>query len=269
MPTRAPVRCPSCKRLHSGTGRCPSCRKIAETARYAQRGTTTQRGLGWTHQRAVAELLTDNPPCHWCGAPATTGDHANPRSRGGVALSVEDYVPACASCNYSRGNSNAPRGHRLRRTSTTRRVTLIAGPPCSGKTTYARTHAAPDDTVADLDIIAMQLGSPRQWHHEDETRHEAEGFMRARMAAIARMATGTAWVIRCVPESQRRTSLAHAIGATRVLVLLPPTPTLVARARQRPQRAHTLRAIHAWLERYRSCQLDELIDTFDLGEDRR
>jgi 5-methylcytosine-specific restriction endonuclease McrA len=49
--------------------------------------------------------------CVWCGAAATTVDHYPvPRALGGPAT-LENLVPACTRCNYSRG---AALGNRLR-----------------------------------------------------------------------------------------------------------------------------------------------------------
>ena len=62
MPTRPLSRCPTCKRLHPGTGRCPACR-----------GTTTERGYGIVHQRRAARLRAESEqtdaPCCLCGEP--------------------------------------------------------------------------------------------------------------------------------------------------------------------------------------------------------
>jgi len=45
--------------------RCPACASVRE----AQRGTTTQRGYGWTHQKARARLLPQSygQLCPRCG----------------------------------------------------------------------------------------------------------------------------------------------------------------------------------------------------------
>jgi hypothetical protein len=40
---------------------------------------------------------------------------------------------------------------------TAAQVTVLIGPPAAGKSTYARTHAQPDDIVIDLDAIARAL----------------------------------------------------------------------------------------------------------------
>ena len=55
---------------------------------------------GPAYKRARAALLAGNPPCWWCGRPATTADHEPPLHRSpGPHLNL---VPACAKCNYGR-----------------------------------------------------------------------------------------------------------------------------------------------------------------------
>ena len=70
--------------------------------------TTTERGLGWQHQKQRARLLralVDGTPCAHCGQPmyhtqALQADHTVPRSLGGK---VADRL-LHAWCNMSRGN---------------------------------------------------------------------------------------------------------------------------------------------------------------------
>ncbi|MGB0972846.1 MAG: hypothetical protein ACPGVG_18090 [Mycobacterium sp.] len=67
--------------------------------RPARKATTTEKGLGWPHQQAVARLmrkLADGTLCWWCGLPmfldkqrnwdrkALAGDHTVPRVAGGT-----------------------------------------------------------------------------------------------------------------------------------------------------------------------------------------
>ena len=63
-------------------------------------GSSSHRGYGAAYRRARAALLAGGPPCHWCGAPATTADHEPPiQVAGRPHLNL---VPACAPCNYGR-----------------------------------------------------------------------------------------------------------------------------------------------------------------------
>lgn len=94
MPTSPPRPCTTCHTLcRTRTGRCAACEQAWQhrrnTAR-AARGRYTA-----TYQRNRRALLATNPPCHWCGNPATTADHIdgdNPHA----------LVPACLTCNSRR-----------------------------------------------------------------------------------------------------------------------------------------------------------------------
>ncbi|WP_336793000.1 hypothetical protein [Gordonia malaquae] len=79
--------------------------------------TTTEKGLGWTHQQQTAALKadhTDGEPCWWCGQPmfldparnwdrkSLSGDHSVPRAAGG---SVTDRL-LHGTCNSERGDGS-------------------------------------------------------------------------------------------------------------------------------------------------------------------
>ncbi|WP_433520126.1 HNH endonuclease (plasmid) [Nonomuraea sp. CA-143628] len=110
MPSRE---CLDCRRLHSGTGpRCRACAGQRQQQRDQQRGTTTERGLGWDHQQAREQILADATVCAECRQPPTpdnplTGGHVLSRARGGTN-DLSNYQPECARCNYSKG---ATTGH--------------------------------------------------------------------------------------------------------------------------------------------------------------
>lgn len=58
------------------------------------------------YQQARAALLANRPPCHWCGAEATTADHEPPIEI--VGYNHLQLVPACARCNYGRRQARKP-----------------------------------------------------------------------------------------------------------------------------------------------------------------
>jgi 5-methylcytosine-specific restriction endonuclease McrA len=70
--------------------------------------TTTERGLGWSHQKRRATLLrqlVDGTPCGHCHQPmfktqALDADHSVPRSLGGTQADRLLHM----SCNRSRGD---------------------------------------------------------------------------------------------------------------------------------------------------------------------
>jgi hypothetical protein len=84
--------------------RCLTCTAVRQRARDAQRGTTTERGLGWDHQRQRDQQVTEVPYCERCGHTGSirnplTGEHTTPRAHGGTDVDMT----LCRSCNSSRG----------------------------------------------------------------------------------------------------------------------------------------------------------------------
>lgn len=97
MPPRT---CLTCGALtdRGGTSRCARCRATRQRARDARRGTPNQRGYTAAYRRARAQLLANEPRCHWCPAPATQADHYPPL---GTGLPTITLLPSCAACNAS------------------------------------------------------------------------------------------------------------------------------------------------------------------------
>jgi len=139
-----------------------------------------------------------------------------------------------------------------------RHVILVTGPPCSGKTTWAHHRAQPGDLVVDADTIARRLGSPDPWLPTQPWRDTAQAVMWQQMALVAAMTTGTAYIIRSAPDPAERTRLATWLRAEQVVVLLPPAPVLLSRARTRPRPYRTIQAIRHWHTRYRPAPGDHL-----------
>ena len=105
-------------------------------------GQTTADGYGADHQRARALVLALDPPCVYCGAPATHADHAPPLDLAAQLLGISRrqaaqlyttdgtgpyrLVPACARCNLREGARYAQQKRRAQRSAT---VTITSLPP--------------------------------------------------------------------------------------------------------------------------------------------
>lgn len=140
-----------------------------------------------------------------------------------------------------------------------RRVVLVCGPPCSGKSTLVARVRAAGDVVADFDEVARGLGSSGKWMHSHAIGDAAERAMEHLVDDVAGMESGRAWVIRCAPEAETREALATRLRANQVIVLLPPLGVLMNRARQRPLAVETRRAVLRWMDRYTPRDGDELV----------
>lgn len=119
-------------------------------------------------------------------------------------------------------------------------LTVVTGPPCSGKSTHVLLHARPGDIIIDLDLIAQALGSDRSHGHADQITRVA---MTAREAAIRAVLTlhrggARAWIVDCDPSSARREQY-HRAGA-RWVRLTASRAELHRRAADRPAEWHQM-----------------------------
>lgn len=123
-------------------------------------------------------------------------------------------------------------------------ITVVTGPPCSGKSTLVRDRAHPDDVVLDFDAIAQAIGA--------KTAHASAGSQREvahvmRHAAIARVLEGIdapAWIIHTWPSAEQL-ALYAAAGAE-LIELDPGLDVALARAEADNRPPGTFQAIASW-----------------------
>lgn len=124
-------------------------------------------------------------------------------------------------------------------------ITVITGPPCSGKTTYARQHAKPGDIIIDFDLIAQALGSPDPHDHDPRLR---EITAAAWSAAVDRLTTGypamRAWVIDSRPTRMRQ--FAYQRARAKIISLTAPAEELHQRATADGRNDDAHRRITEW-----------------------
>ncbi len=88
----------------------------------------------------------------------------------------------------------------------TRHVTLVCGPPCAGKSTWVREHAARTDLVVCFDLLARAAGSRGEHRHSHAHRAQAGTAFRRACAELASR-DRIAWVLRCAPGAAERAQL--------------------------------------------------------------
>jgi hypothetical protein len=127
-------------------------------------------------------------------------------------------------------------------------LTVVMGPPCSGKTTWVREHAQPGDIVIDYDVLAVAFTGPGG-HTHDHTPHVAAVTIAARKAAteaaLRLAASVDVYLVHSNPTKARRAEY-HRHGAK--MVTLDPGRDVV-RARAKAERtARTYTVIDEWYQ---------------------
>lgn len=86
-------------------------------------------------------------------------------------------------------------------------LTIVCGPPCSGKTTYVEQHAGAKDLVIDFDTIARNI-DPNYFHWRDNSNATLwRRTLRTRnelLGSLSRLASGKAWFIVSAPTQTER-----------------------------------------------------------------
>lgn len=226
MPSKPGRNCtrPGCAGIVRG-GVCSGCggqRAARNRAYNAQRGSSSQQGYGANWRRLRAMHLAQEPLCRHCGrqgivTPASEVDHIVPRSNGG-SDKYENLQALCKSC-HSRKTYREMAGNRQYEPSTIP-VTIVAGPPGSGKTTYVQQRARWGDLVIDVDALYAAL-SGLPWY--EKPLDLLPFVLDARDAVIARLArqsdVGRAWIITGEPDTDKLDELREALEATELIVL--------------------------------------------------
>lgn len=231
--------------------------RLRTGAQHAARQTRAQWAWVYNDPQWAAlrdQVLSEEPLCRaQCGRPPTVVDHIRPH-RGDERLAFDraNLQALCKPCHDSKTARETGFAGGGRKALGKATITLVCGPPCSGKTTWVREHAQPGDLIVDWDAIAQALGSPHPWQHPAAlTPFIAE----ARDAVIARLDRThdltAAWLIATAPRHADRQRLApHA----HVTLLATPEEECLRRARRDARPAGTMDAIEAWWRTYRADQ---------------
>lgn len=235
-------------------------------------GTTT-----WARLRAAK--LSASPlcePCEWRGVkrPAKAVDHIISIASGGPAFPELDQLRSmCWPCHSIKTNAldraggkgvafkgcgvdglpldgdHPFRGHE------THAVTLVCGPPGSGKTSHVSGHRKPGDLVLDLDAIMAALCGDALYQAPVDILPFA---LKARDAVIERLrgkhSLRHAWIIAGGATRRERTEITRSLDA-RTVMLDTPAEVCVARINADPrrppsERAKQIAAVAQWWLRF-------------------
>ena len=220
-------------------------------------GQVTRNNHGRIQGRAGVELrkrrLAMEPLCRMCAdegrvTEATTPDHITPLAMGG--LDVDSNIQClCDDCHAFKTATEdyAAVNHPDWLEPSAIPLTIVSGPPCSGKTTYIKERAKPSDIVIDLDGIMMRLApNYRHWSGalDKSLFNKAVRARNAMLGSLKDKREGQAWFIVSAPTKAERDWWQGKLGGEAVL-LHPGTDECKRRAVERGT-PNAIKGVEAW-----------------------
>jgi len=139
-------------------------------------------------------------------------------------------------------------------------ITIVCGPPGSGKTTYVQQHCRPGDLVLDLDTIWQALTGMDLYQKPDSI---APFVYEARDAILRRLDrphdVKRVWIIKAAPKAQDREALCSRFNA-QALVLLTSESECSRRIADRQDKGKWQRIIREWWAEYEPRAADTITD---------
>lgn len=205
--------------------------------------------------------LRNEPLCRMCRAEgrvtvATVPDHIVPLALGGE--DVDDNCQSLCADHHAEktaleGNTFAASNHPDWLQPSAIPLTIVSGPPCSGKTTYVNDHAEQFDTIICLDMILAGL-RPGYEHWtgtlDPTLLNKAVRLRNAKLNALSRATSGRAWFIVSAPTEGERAWWHAKLGGEPIL-LHPGVSECRRRAIQRGT-PRAVEGINAWERASRS-----------------
>ena len=193
-----------------------------------------ERLRGRAGQAQRLRRLRQEPLCRSCHDKgviriASEVDHIVPFAQGGQDIDV-NCQSLCVDCHayktaFENASSAGAAWHPDWLKPSSIPLTIVCGPPCSGKSTYIAAHAGVNDLVIDLDHIMRSL-DPAYTHWSNQLEqallNKACRIRNTLLGGLSSRTTGRAWFIVAAPTQAERDWWLRCLGGQ--LVLLDPGP---------------------------------------------
>jgi 5-methylcytosine-specific restriction endonuclease McrA len=142
-------------------------------------------------------------------------------------------------------------------------LTIVCGPPASGKNHYVRQHAGSTDLVIDLDAIAHDLsGEPMHRWSRDRWLDMALRKRNAMLGELSKQpAWPAAWLIVSEPKAQHRAWWAEIMKPMAIIVIEADEQACMAHASRDADRDqhHTMLMVRRWWAEYTRRSGDQVV----------
>ena len=276
-------------------GRCPKHTKERNKEKQAKYKGRDTKAYDAKWAKASKEYLLESPYCvspkhAGQGVPATVVDHIDGKGPSGErGYDKTNFQALCKSCHSTKTNlfdggfgrkpinnmpwspkqqCQSPTCHNLvdkgwceecqKKNLAELNITVVAGPPLSGKTTYVDTHRGDKDLVIDLDAIAVALGSRTTHLH---SKVYLPFMLTIRDAILDRLLEPNdvphVWFIATAPKNKQRRQWWQA----KVIVLETSYEECMNRAHTRGNTDYWERLVSEWWDNYETNAADTIIKT--------
>ncbi|MFJ8386212.1 hypothetical protein ACIQ9Q_17140 [Streptomyces sp. NPDC094438] len=137
-------------------------------------------------------------------------------------------------------------------------ITLVAGPPCAGKSSYVESQREAGDLVVDFDAVMSALSGADSHDHPEALIRYAHAARSAVVSELLRSRNVNAWVIISAPDHATR--VGYVLKGVRSVVVLANESVCLTRAEaERPEGWGEF--IRQWFLRYEPSAWDTVVRT--------
>ena len=142
-------------------------------------------------------------------------------------------------------------------------VTIVSGPPGSGKSTWVKERAGPNDLIIDLDDIKSRLSGLPAHQAGDKWSAPALAERNRILASLSNSKHNRVWLVIGAPKASERQWWKDTLGAEETIVLETPHDMCAERIdsdNQRGVRKHDHKAwMNKWFDNYTADETDTIV----------